>query len=102
PDGEELTLALQRQREAIAERRADLYWLDGELRDLEATWRATRERGATPQRVAPIAVLFLCNANSGRSQIGEGLLARHGGDQFRVQSAGGEPRPVSEAAVTVL
>lgn len=100
--GNELRAALQLQREAIAARRVDLDWLDGELRDLDATWRATRSRGASQQRVAPIAVLFLCNANSGRSQIGEALLARLGGERFGVRSAGGEPAPVSELAVTVL
>lgn len=99
---DELPAALQRQREAIARRRADLDWLDSELRDLEATLRATRERGARRQRVAPIAVLFLCNANSGRSQIGEALLTRLGGERFGAQSAGAHPAPVSELAVTVL
>jgi arsenate reductase len=100
--GNELTAALQRQREAIAERRADLDWLDGELRDLDASWRATRSPRARRSRVAPISVLFLCNANSGRSQIGEALLKKLGGERFGVQSAGGEPAPVSDLALTVL
>lgn len=100
--GSELPAALQRQRETIAERRAELDWLDGELRDLEATWQATRARGAAGQGMTPIAVLFLCNVNSGRSQIGEALLTRLGGERFSVQSAGSEPARVSELAVTVL
>lgn len=100
--GNELRVALHRQREAIAARRVDLDWLDGELRDLDASWRATSGRGAGRQRVAPIAVLFLCNANSGRSQIGEALLTRLGGERFHVQSAGGDPAPVSKLALTVL
>ncbi|MCK9517793.1 MAG: MerR family transcriptional regulator [Dehalococcoidia bacterium] len=98
----ELAAALQQQREAIAERRADLDWLDGELRDLEATWRATRTRGTGHQPAAPISVLFLCNVNSGRSQIAEALLTRLGGERFRVQSAGSEPAAVSDMAVAVL
>jgi arsenate reductase len=100
--GNELATALQRQREAVARQRADLDWLDGELRDLESTLNATRARGVQRPRVAPIAVLFLCNANSGRSQIGEALLTKLGGERFAAQSAGREPAPVSELAVTVL
>ncbi len=102
-DGNELPAALQRQRETIAERRADLDWLDGELRDLEATLKATsRTGGGSGARPAPIAVLFLCNANSGRSQVGEALLTKLGGERFAVQSAGSDPAPVSNLAVTVL
>ncbi|GIW17889.1 MerR family transcriptional regulator [Tepidiforma sp.] len=100
--GNELLAALRRQREAIAARRADLEWLDGQLRDLEATWRATSGPGRRPEPSAPIAVLFLCQANSGRSQIGEALLTRLGGERFRVQSAGARPAPVSEMAIAVL
>jgi len=100
--GEALPAALERQRVAIAERRIDLDWLDGELRDLEATWRATSNRGLRPAPVAPIAVLFLCDANSGRSQIGEALLTKLGGERFAVQSAGNDPAQVSVTAVTVL
>lgn len=97
----ELGAALDRQREAVARQRADLDWLDGELRDLDATLRATLGQGIR-RRAAPISVLFLCNANSGRSQIGEALLAKLGGKRFAVQSAGSEPGPVSEFAVEAL
>jgi arsenate reductase len=99
---EELLAALHRQRDAIAERRTDLEWLDRELGDLEVTWRATGAAAAGRKDAEPISVLFLCNANSGRSQIGEALLARLGGARFAVQSAGREPAPVSELAVTAL
>jgi arsenate reductase (thioredoxin) len=99
---DELPAVLQRQRETIATRRSDLDWLDGELGDLEATFGATRARGSIRERFAPIAVLFLCNANSGRSQVGEALLKKLGGERFAVQSAGAHPTGVSQMAVTVL
>lgn len=98
----ELRDALQRQRAVVTRQRADLDWLDGELRDLDSTLRATRRRVARRLPVAPISVLFLCNANSGRSQIGEALLTNRGGARFAVQSAGAHPTPVSELAVEVL
>ena len=56
-------------REAFASRRVDLDWLDGELRDLAVTFGATSGRRGGSHG-APINVLFLCNSNSGRSQIG--------------------------------
>jgi arsenate reductase len=98
----ELQAALHRQQEAIAQRRADLDWLDGELRDLEVTWNATRAPRPVTESAAPISVLFLCNANSGRSQIGEALLSRLGGTRFQVQSAGANPAPVNEMTIGAL
>lgn len=41
--------------------------------------------------VRPIRVLFLCTANSARSQIAEALLARKGGEGIIVASAGTRP-----------
>lgn len=39
----------------------------------------------------PLRVLFLCTANSARSQIAEALLRQKGGESFEVVSAGTEP-----------
>jgi arsenate reductase len=47
-------------------------------------------------------VLFLCNGNSGRSQIGEALLGRYGEDDFEPLSAGTRPRDVHPLTVRVL
>jgi len=100
--GDEFRDVIRRQREAVAARRVDLDWLDGELRDLAVTFGATNGRRAGGPRVAPINVLFLCNSNSGRSQIGEALLSKLGGERFGVRSAGSAPKKVSDLAVAVL
>jgi len=46
-------------------------------------------------------LLFLCVANSSRSQLAEALARRHFGDRVRVQSAGSEPARVNPYAVEV-
>ncbi len=48
------------------------------------------------------SVLFLCVANSARSQMAEGLARRLFGDRVSVQSAGSEPSQVNPYAVEVL
>lgn len=50
----------------------------------------------------PIRVLFVCTGNSARSQFGEALLRKHGGDRFEVVSAGTEPKGVNPLTLRVL
>ena len=47
-------------------------------------------------------ILFLCVANSARSQLAEGLARSIFGDRIPVQSAGSEPSRVSPYAVEVM
>ena len=48
------------------------------------------------------SVLFLCVANSARSQMAEGLLRSLGGDRFEVFSAGTKPSTVRPEAIAVM
>lgn len=48
------------------------------------------------------SVLFLCVANSARSQMAEGLARRLFGDDVRVQSAGSQPSRVNPLAIAAL
>ena len=50
----------------------------------------------------PQSLLFLCVANSARSQMAEGIARRLLGDAVRVQSAGSEPSRVNPLAIQVL
>jgi arsenate reductase (thioredoxin) len=47
-------------------------------------------------------VLILCTGNSARSQMAEGLLRHHAGEQFDVESAGTKPGFVRPEAVEVM
>lgn len=47
-------------------------------------------------------ILFLCVANSARSQIAEGLARKLFGERVPVQSAGSEPSQVSSYAIEVM
>jgi arsenate reductase len=47
-------------------------------------------------------VLFLCTANSCRSQMAEGFLRHHAGDRFEVYSAGARPGKLNPSAVEVM
>jgi len=61
--------------------------------------------GAMPDAVAKSRtqrILFLCVANSARSQMAEGLARRFFGDRAEVLSAGSDPAPVSPHAVEAM
>ena len=47
-------------------------------------------------------ILFLCSANSCRSQMAEALLRKHAGDRFCVHSAGLEPGEIHPLARTAM
>ena len=49
-----------------------------------------------------IRVLFLCTANSCRSQMAEGFLRHMAGDRFEVTSAGTTPTELNPLAVRVM
>ncbi|MGE3074267.1 MAG: MerR family transcriptional regulator [Dehalococcoidia bacterium] len=100
----EVPAALAHHHHALRQQRAELERLDWELTDLEATIESTGTGivAGPGSNEAPISVLFLCNGNSGRSQIAEALLRRHGGDAFDARSAGFAPKPVSELTKQVL
>lgn len=51
---------------------------------------------------APGAILFLCVANSARSQMAEGLARRLFGGRVEVQSAGSAPSQVNPWAIAVM
>lgn len=52
---------------------------------------------------APVkGLLFLCVANSARSQMAEGLARVHFGGRVRVQSAGSRPTRVNPLAIQVM
>ena len=84
----ELAAALDDQRRRIAEQREELERLEIELVDLETTIDAAATGPSAASERRPIAVLFVCNGNSARSQMGEALLGRFGGDDFRPLSGG--------------
>ena len=48
------------------------------------------------------SILFLCVANSARSQMAEGLARHRFGDRIRVQSAGSTPTRVNPYAIEVM
>lgn len=50
----------------------------------------------------PKSTLFLCVANSARSQMAEGLARQRFGDSMRVQSAGSQPSRVNPYAIEVM
>lgn len=51
--------------------------------------------------MTPKSILFLCVANSARSQLAHGIARARFGDQVRVQSAGSRPSRVNPFAIEV-
>ena len=49
-----------------------------------------------------VRVLFLCTANSARSQMAEGILRHLAGDRFEIFSAGTHPSKVNPLAIKAL
>jgi arsenate reductase len=98
----DLAPVLAEQRSAIARRRDDLDRLESELIDLESTIAAAGRARRSEPVPDPIRVLFVCTHNSARSQIAEALLARLGGADFEVHSAGTEATRVNPYAIRVL
>ena len=47
-------------------------------------------------------VLFLCTANSARSQIAEAFLRKYGGERFEAHSAGLEPKEIHPLTIQVM
>jgi protein-tyrosine-phosphatase/N-acetylglutamate synthase-like GNAT family acetyltransferase len=47
-------------------------------------------------------ILFLCVANSARSQLAEGLARARFGDRFHIQSAGSKPTQVNPFAIEIM
>ena len=50
----------------------------------------------------PIRVIFVCTANSARSQMAEAILRREGGDRFDVMSAGVNVSSVNPLTILAL
>lgn len=100
----ELPAVLAEHHTALRRQRLELERLDWALTDLEATIESARSGGAgdLASTAAAIPVLFLCNGNSGRSQMAEALLGRYGGAAFEARSAGFTPKAVSDLTVRVL
>jgi arsenate reductase len=103
PIDDELERLIHAQRQSIAQRRLDLDRIEAALSDLDTTigaGRAGKERGKRHPK--PTSVLFICDGNSARSQMAEALLARLGGNDFAVASAGIRPRRLNPLVVRVL
>jgi len=96
-----LAAALDDQRRRIAEQREELERLEIELVDLETTIEAAAGPAGAAER-GVITVLFVCNGNSARSQMGEALLGRFGGHDFRPLSGGTRPKALHPLTVRVL
>jgi len=65
----------------------------------DSKWQVEAER---LKEIKPKGFLFLCVANSARSQLGEGVARMLAPQGVRVQSAGSKPTSVRPEAVTVM
>ncbi len=65
----------------------------------ETSWRSEAE---TLHRLAPRHILFLCVANSARSQMAEGIARAMAPAGVRVSSAGSQPSHVNPLAIRAL
>lgn len=84
----------------------------GRLEPANAMSCRVYERGPVPERwmveaavlgaMKPLGILFLCVANSARSQMAEGIMRSLAPDHIRVYSAGSAPGELHPVAVTVL
>jgi arsenate reductase len=54
------------------------------------------------EAASPIRVIFVCVANSARSQMAEAILRREGGDRFEVVSAGVDSKGVNPLTIRAL
>jgi len=64
--------------------------------------REARVHDPEPQASAPRGILFLCVANSARSQIAEGIGNRLAPADVEIYSAGASPSRISSYAIRVL
>ena len=69
------------------------------MTDGAAGWQAEAE---ALRRHPPRGLLFLCVANSARSQLAEGIARALAPEGVRIWSAGSKPTQVRQEAVTVL
>jgi ArsR family transcriptional regulator len=87
-----------------ADARANYYGLN--LGALDALFSRLSNVLALPQAarfgIVPATVVFLCTANSARSQMAEGWLRQLSGGRITVRSAGTEPRSLHPLAVDVM
>ena len=60
------------------------------------------QKNNKPRDAADMKILFLCIANSARSQMAEGLARHLFGDKIIVQSAGSKPSKVNPLAIQVM
>jgi ArsR family transcriptional regulator, arsenate/arsenite/antimonite-responsive transcriptional repressor / arsenate reductase (thioredoxin) len=84
-------------------RLSDLYFAAGEaLHPALARTQAEEFDRTETIRGAPTRILFLCTANSARSQMAEAIMRELGGDRVDVASAGSAPSSVHPDAIETM